>query len=379
MDVSLGASCFDLLTLRRLCTRGQLHMFTRQSLFRPQPPPVACLAALGRFRFAFLSFWRSSDALHALAVRRNAVFPGTAKAEDLPKNFDPTESEKRLYEWHAAAPPRRTRAHVLPGFQSNRLRPLPAAGLSHTACRPDSAPRWQSNGYFKPRGTGEPYVIPMPPPNVTGALHMGHAMFVTLQARRRRSPLPIPLSPAANLPRSLSITPPRRLPPLPAPLSQDMMVRYKRMKGFDALWVPGTDHAGIATQMVVEKLLATEGTSRKALGREKFLERVWAWKEQYGSRIVEQIKRLGASCDWERERFTLDDGLSAAVRARPPPRRLSQPAPRAPPACPPWPTYFANHPQRQTTGGAQQSADRSKFTPTCSALLLLALRSQRRS
>lgn len=97
------------------------------------------------------------------------------------------------------------------------------------------------------------------------------------------------------------------------------MIRYKRMKGYDALWVPGTDHAGIATQMVVEKLLATEGTSRRALGREQFLERVWAWKEQYGSRIVTQIKRLGASCDWGRERFTLDDGLSSAARVEPSP------------------------------------------------------------
>lgn len=104
------------------------------------------------------------------------------------------------------------------------------------------------------------------------------------------------------------------------------MVRYKRMKGFDALWVPGTDHAGIATQMVVEKLLASEGTSRRALGRDAFLGRVWAWKEQYGSRIVTQIKRLGASCDWGRERFTLDDGLSSAARPRTPPPPIS-PAP----------------------------------------------------
>ena len=114
----------------------------------------------------------------------------------------------------------------------------------------------------------------MPPPNVTGALHMGHAMFVTLQ---------------------------------------DLMIRYQRMQGKSALWLPGTDHAGIATQLVVEKMLATEGLNRKEMGREAFLERVWQWKEQYGSRIGMQIRRLGASCDWERERFTLDEQLSRAV------------------------------------------------------------------
>uniref|UniRef100_A0A0E0E7R2 valine--tRNA ligase n=1 Tax=Oryza meridionalis TaxID=40149 RepID=A0A0E0E7R2_9ORYZ len=135
---------------------------------------------------------------------------------------------------------------------------------------------WESQGFFKPnfdRG-GDPFVIPMPPPNVTGSLHMGHAMFVTLE---------------------------------------DIMVRYFRMKGRPALWLPGTDHAGIATQLVVEKMLAAEGIKRTDLTREEFTKRVWEWKEKYGSTITNQIKRLGASCDWSRERFTLDEQLSRAV------------------------------------------------------------------
>ncbi|XP_039797638.1 valine--tRNA ligase, chloroplastic/mitochondrial 2-like isoform X2 [Panicum virgatum] len=132
---------------------------------------------------------------------------------------------------------------------------------------------WQSQGFFKPnfdRG-GDPFVIPMPPPNVTGSLHMGHAMFVTLE---------------------------------------DIMVRYFRMKGRPALWIPGTDHAGIATQLVVEKMLAAEGVKRTDLTREEFTKKVWEWKEKYGGTITNQIRRLGASCDWSRERFTLDEQLS---------------------------------------------------------------------
>ncbi|XP_073022346.1 valine--tRNA ligase, chloroplastic/mitochondrial 2 isoform X1 [Primulina eburnea] len=134
---------------------------------------------------------------------------------------------------------------------------------------------WESQGYFKPieRG-GEPFVVSMPPPNVTGSLHMGHAMFVTLE---------------------------------------DIMVRYQRMKGRTALWLPGTDHAGIATQLVVERMLAAEGIKRVDLGREEFTKRVWQWKEKYGGAITNQIKRLGASCDWTREHFTLDEQLSRAV------------------------------------------------------------------
>ncbi|WP_308748291.1 valine--tRNA ligase [Candidatus Hakubella thermalkaliphila] len=121
----------------------------------------------------------------------------------------------------------------------------------------------------------EPFVIVIPPPNVTGSLHMGHALNNVLQ---------------------------------------DIIIRYKRMKGLNACWIPGTDHAGIATQNVVEKELMAEGLTRQQLGREKFLERVWAWKEKYGNRIIDQLKALGASADWERQRFTMDEGCSRAVR-----------------------------------------------------------------
>ncbi|MBT5663162.1 MAG: valine--tRNA ligase, partial [Alphaproteobacteria bacterium] len=135
---------------------------------------------------------------------------------------------------------------------------------------------WESEGFFKPTGVGdERFSIVMPPPNVTGSLHMGHALNTTLQ---------------------------------------DILVRYQRMKGKDVLWQPGTDHAGIATQMVVERNLAAEsGLDRKSLGRETFIEEIWKWKEKSGGAITEQLRRLGASCDWSRERFTMDDGLSEAV------------------------------------------------------------------
>jgi valyl-tRNA synthetase len=136
---------------------------------------------------------------------------------------------------------------------------------------------WEEEGYFKPRldGTGTPFVISMPPPNVTGALHLGHAITATIE---------------------------------------DILIRYHRMQGDDTLWVPGEDHAGIATQAVVERLLAQEGIDRHQIGREAFVERVWQWVHQYKSRIQDQHRRLGASCDWSRERFTLDEGLSKAVR-----------------------------------------------------------------
>ncbi len=136
---------------------------------------------------------------------------------------------------------------------------------------------WIEGGYFHPEATGTPednFSVAIPPPNVTGALHMGHALNGSMQ---------------------------------------DALVRMNRMKGRNALWILGTDHAGIATQSVVEKDLKAEGVSRQELGREAFVERVWAWKEEYGSRIVEQYKRLGASCDYERERFTLDEGYVKAV------------------------------------------------------------------
>ncbi|MFN8401136.1 MAG: valine--tRNA ligase [Anaerolineales bacterium] len=144
---------------------------------------------------------------------------------------------------------------------------------------------WEAGKYFKPHNDPnkpdfdpnvKPFVISIPPPNVTGELHLGHAMFVSVE---------------------------------------DLMIRYHRMKGYSALWVPGTDHAGIATQLMVEReLLRKEEVTREELGREKFLERTWEWKKKYGGMITNQIRRLGASCDWDRERFTMDEGLSRAVR-----------------------------------------------------------------
>jgi valyl-tRNA synthetase len=136
---------------------------------------------------------------------------------------------------------------------------------------------WEDGGYFKPgrKPKAEPYTIVIPPPNVTGSLHMGHALNNTIQ---------------------------------------DILCRFERMRGRDVLWQPGTDHAGIATQMVVERLLKAENkTDRKTMGREAFLKRVWEWKEESGGTIINQLKRLGASCDWSRERFTMDEGLSKAV------------------------------------------------------------------
>ncbi len=156
-------------------------------------------------------------------------------SKEMPKTFDFAQAEPRLYEW------------------------------------------WETNGWFKPEvhPDAEPFVISIPPPNVTGALHNGHAMFVSLE---------------------------------------DLMIRYERMRGKAALWVPGTDHAGIATQLQVENMLRSQGTSRVEIGREEFLRRTWQWKREKGGRIVQQLRRMGASCDWDRERFTLDEGLSRAVR-----------------------------------------------------------------
>ncbi len=143
---------------------------------------------------------------------------------------------------------------------------------------------WEDGGYFQPHNdpnkpdfdpTVKPFVISIPPPNVTGELHTGHAIFVSLE---------------------------------------DLMIRYHRMKGYSTLWVPGTDHAGIATQLMVERMLLKEGTSREQVGREEFLRRTWEWKHKYANHITGQIRRLGASCDWSRERFTMDEGLSRAVR-----------------------------------------------------------------
>ncbi|MCZ6536326.1 MAG: valine--tRNA ligase [Gammaproteobacteria bacterium] len=134
--------------------------------------------------------------------------------------------------------------------------------------------RWEENGYFEPTGQGQPYCIMIPPPNVTGTLHMGHAFQVTIM---------------------------------------DALTRYHRMLGQNTLWQPGTDHAGIATQMVVERLLGDEGLHRRELGRDEFVNRVWQWKERSGDTISGQLRRMGSSVDWSRERFTMDEGLSAAV------------------------------------------------------------------
>ncbi|MGN1359466.1 MAG: class I tRNA ligase family protein, partial [Kiritimatiellia bacterium] len=135
---------------------------------------------------------------------------------------------------------------------------------------------WEENGCFhsEPGEGGEPYSVVIPPPNVTGILHMGHALNETIQ---------------------------------------DVLVRYRRMQGRNVCWVPGTDHAGIATQNVVEKDLKKEGKRRQDLGREAFIERVWEWRRKFGGTIVRQQRKLGASCDWRRERFTMDEGLSKAV------------------------------------------------------------------
>src|SRR5271156_5191553 len=136
---------------------------------------------------------------------------------------------------------------------------------------------WEKAGAFEchPESAAVPYTIMMPPPNVTGSLHMGHALTFTLQ---------------------------------------DILIRYQRMRGRDALWQPGTDHAGIATQMVVERQLELEQSSRHRLGRAAFIARVWQWKAESGGTITRQLRSLGASPDWSRERFTMDEGLSRAVR-----------------------------------------------------------------
>jgi valyl-tRNA synthetase len=176
--------------------------------------------------------------LHSMSLRRfwGISLNNQVRVQGiLPKVYDPTEVEGRLYR------------------------------------------RWEEEGYFRadPDPSKEPFCIVIPPPNITGALHIGHALDNTLQ---------------------------------------DILIRFRRMQGFAALWLPGTDHAGIATQNVVERELRAEGLTRHDIGREKFVERVWRWKEEYGARIIEQLKRLGASCDWSRLRFTMDPGLSHAVR-----------------------------------------------------------------
>ena len=135
--------------------------------------------------------------------------------------------------------------------------------------------KWENNGEFSPSGEGAPYAIMLPPPNVTGSLHMGHGFNNTIM---------------------------------------DTLTRYHRMKGDNTLWQPGTDHAGIATQMVVERQLNAEGKTRHDLGREQFIDRIWDWKQESGSNITRQLRRLGSSLDWSRDRFTMDDGLSGSVQ-----------------------------------------------------------------
>ena len=158
-----------------------------------------------------------------------------ARIDSISKAFDPNEAESRLYE------------------------------------------KWTSSDYFKPKAgkKGKKFSIVMPPPNITGQLHMGHALDNTLQ---------------------------------------DTLTRYKRMSGYETLWVPGTDHASIATEAKIVEQMRKEGITKDDLGRDKFLERAWAWKEQYGGRIVEQLKKIGSSCDWSHERFTMDEGCSEAVK-----------------------------------------------------------------
>ena len=136
--------------------------------------------------------------------------------------------------------------------------------------------QWMEKGYFHTEvdRSKKPFTIVMPPPNITGQLHMGHALDNMMQ---------------------------------------DAVIRFKRMQGYAALWVPGTDHASIATEVKIVDALAAEGLKKEDLGREKFLERAWEWKKQYGGRIVQQLKKLGSSCDWQRERFTMDEGCSRAV------------------------------------------------------------------
>lgn len=157
----------------------------------------------------------------------------------------------------------------------------------HNQCEESVYKTWEEAGYFRPEVNmkenpaydrevdGKPFVISMPPPNVTGKLHVGHSLFITLE---------------------------------------DIMIRFHRLLGEPTLWVPGTDHAGIATQTVVDKMLKKKGIDKRDLGREKFIEEVWKWREEYGRTITQQLRRMGASCDWSRERFTFDEGLSKAVR-----------------------------------------------------------------
>ena len=137
--------------------------------------------------------------------------------------------------------------------------------------------KWQEKKYFHAEvdRSKKPFTIVMPPPNITGQLHMGHALDNTMQ---------------------------------------DILTRFKRMQGYEALWLPGTDHASIATEAKIVEKMREEGVKKEDIGREAFLDRAWEWKKQYGGRIVSQLKKIGSSCDWDRERFTMDEGCSKAVK-----------------------------------------------------------------
>ena len=273
----------------------------------PISPWLAAMARSSRFRTL-----RSLTSLLSLATSQAALLPGGATATRRASSLSSVVAGRGSRSAVAAAAPsaraaatqmlatcdRRTQSCRLSGVTDGspaswsrsdapRMQqvacPAPAAADEEMATQYASGEVeerlykwWEESGYFKPGGdeTKQCFVIPMPPPNVTGKLHMGHAMFVTLE---------------------------------------DIMARFHRMRGRPTLWLPGTDHAGIATQMLVERQLKSQGIERVELGREKFLERVWEWKGEYGGFITEQMRRLGASCDWSREKFTLDDDLCAAV------------------------------------------------------------------
>ena len=245
--------------------------------------------------------------------------PETAAQSEMASQYSPNEVEQRLYKW------------------------------------------WEESGYFKPGGdeTKQCFVIPMPPPNVTGRLHMGHAMFARPAGSKRDGPPRLAPQPATTARPLLSRARCHAKPNVcdVQVTLEDIMARFHRMRGRPTLWLPGTDHAGIATQMLVERDLRSQGIERRDLGREKFLERVWEWKAEYGGYItsqvcqtprpppppppspprapahprarpqpasctscccprpclVWQVRRLGASCDWSRERFTLEPSLCEAV------------------------------------------------------------------
>jgi len=149
------------------------------------------------------------------------------------------------------------------------------SNYNHTNIENEIYNYWEKNKFFKPKRNNKKYFsIVIPPPNITGSLHMGHALNNSLQ---------------------------------------DLLIRYYRMNGYETLWQPGTDHAGIATQAVVEKNLLAKGLKKNELGREKFIEEIWKWKKESGDQILTQLKRLGCSCDWSRNRFTMDEDLSKAV------------------------------------------------------------------